>query len=578
MLSNNYKTKAQLDTLSAQIIMSSFGSILLGGTVLVLFWSEPIAELLISWFFVLTVSCLVNSIFTIKVRKNIEAHLELGLKTYAVLGLIAGLIWAILPLWSISGEPEAILPGGGTVFIIIIVIGLATSALGSNTSYLPFYYAAVSPFLLSTIVACFVSDVAGLPLQYIGFALVLFLVVVYYFAFNINKSFIESIELRNENKTLLSKYIDEKQKAEEANRQKSKFLAAASHDLRQPMQSLTFYSELLVEQVKSDLGQDLLKSTRESIHTLNVLLNSLLDLSKLDSGALKPSISDFPVSELFTKLDSQYSEQAKREGIKVTLLHQDNWLRSDFCLLLRVLNNVVENALVHADAKRILIAARQQKDQVLLYVFDDGIGVGEQQKKKVFEEFKQLNNDERNRSKGLGLGLSIVERTLGILEHKYNFRSDLDRGCQFIIQVDSGEAQQPKTHSIQAANSLLTNLSVWLIDDEREIRDSLGRLLTSWGATMISASGHADIHALLSNESIKAPDLIVSDYRLPENIAGDVLLLAIREHFKKAIPAIVITGDSDKSKINTSLLTTVPILQKPITGAKLRMAIARVLN
>lgn len=575
MNSKQYRYEAQLEMLCSQMLMGALASVSLGCFGVVVFWDVSITSELLMWFALLILSSAANYGLAVKTKNHSGQTALQSLNNFTFLGVIAGVIWAIPSYWLVSGQPEIIQPGFGSMFIIVAVMGLATSAMGSTSAYLPFYYCSVSPFALAILFACANAD---LSLQKILVPLVIFFSAIYWFTFNINRGLIKAIDLKHDNEKLANDYLKEKEKAQAADRKKSQFLAAASHDLRQPLQALVMYSELLKDELTTNSSKAILTNQLAAITNLEALLTALLDISNLDSNLDKVVSTHFSINELFEKLAANFDKVAKEQGIELTFSVGKLWVKSDYVLLFRCVSNLIDNALKHSKATRILVVARKQKSQVKLYVMDNGKGVSKIDQTRIFDEFEQVGNLERNRAKGLGLGLSIVKRTLDMLKHELHFSSEVGCGCCFIIDLPLGLIEVKQSRIDKITSFSLADIVVWIIDDEDDIRHALSVLLSKWGAKVLTAANREELGYLLTEQTGAYPNLIISDYRLPDKLDGCQVVNIIREHFNADIPALFITGDTSPDKIAEIKQSSIPMLQKPVSGAKVRLAIKKVVN
>lgn len=571
-----YRFKEQLETLRSQMLMGAIGSVCLGIYGVHLFWHEQYRAQMLVWLAILIVSCLTNYLYAVSTKECPDKKALFALNMFTFLGFIAGIIWSVPALWLASGAPEIIAPGYGSFFIIIAIMGMATSAMGSTSAYLPMYYISVTPFTVALIFACFVSDIPGLALFEIGMTLLLFVLAIFGFTYNINLSLIKEIDLRHQNLLLAKSYLKEKENAEEANRQKSQFLAAASHDLRQPLQSLCLYSSILENDLKENSCSPLLDKMNTSIEALNSLFTALLDVSRLDAGDVQTKICSVELYSMLARGIEGFKEQARLKGVNISLLKSSLYVETDEVLLQRCISNLLSNALNHANSTKILVAAKRRGTEVEVFIVDNGCGIPHSEHTNIFREFYQLNNPERNRQKGLGLGLSIVKRTLNLLEHNIEIKSTTGKGSCFSITL---RRVLPPTQVAEADKNKpwnLNKITVLVIDDEQDVRIGLSLLLQRWNARVISASGIEELDMLM--DSGERPDMIISDYRLPKQLTGSDLIQRIREQLNKNIPALLLTGDTAPERINQARSSGVLLLHKPVPAAKLRMALNKLLS
>ncbi|HYG85661.1 MAG TPA: ATP-binding protein [Azospirillum sp.] len=370
-----------------------------------------------------------------------------------------------------------------------------------------------------------------------------------------------------------------KAEAERANLSKSKFLAAASHDLRQPVQSLVLLLALIEPHARE--RPELARSVgmmEGALGALNRLLSSLLDVSRLDAGVIAPRPTEVSVNELLEKLGGEYRLRAAQKGLRLRLrmASAGAWLRTDPVLLERVLRNLAENALQYTHEGSILFACRRRNGKVLLQVFDTGVGIPEDQQEAVFEEFFQMHNPGRDHVKGLGLGLSIVKRIARLLGATVTLRSRPGHGSCFTITLD--EAPAPKDPATPPAPpDQTTDDTVLIIEDDAIVRIGLEMMAQAWGyGTAVAASGETAVD-MVAQDRI-APDAIVADYRLGEGINGVGAVLAIREALGRQVPAVIVTGDTAPERIQEVHASGIGILHKPYGAEELRLRLSELLT
>lgn len=360
--------------------------------------------------------------------------------------------------------------------------------------------------------------------------------------------------------------------AEQANVTKSKFLAAASHDLRQPMHALgLFVSKINNEQCYPEIKEDI-QNIKKSSDALEGLLNSLLDISKLDAGVLTPDISSFNLQTVLDKVIVNGQSKANNKGLHFHHRKTNKVVMSDMLMLQRILNNLVSNAIRYTATGSIFIGCRRRNNTLRIEVRDSGIGIANDELGDIFEEFYQSENPERDRSKGLGLGLAIVERLCNLLDHKLDVRSAPDKGSVFSVEVlmsheQISDATTPS--STENFTSDVEGLHVLVIDDEALIRKATASTLEEWGcAALLADSAENAIDLLQQNNFI--PDIILSDYRLRENKTGVDAIQKVNQFCKKDIPAIIVTGDTAADRLQEAKDSGYHLLNKPLSPAKLR--------
>jgi PAS domain S-box-containing protein len=361
-----------------------------------------------------------------------------------------------------------------------------------------------------------------------------------------------------------------KEAAERATLAKSKFLAAASHDLRQPLQALILFTAMLNGHVQSPRGRQALVHLERGLDTLKTLLDSLLDVSKLDAGMVKPDITAFPIAALVDEIAASYAPIAAGQGLGWQIEACAMTVRSDRTLLGRLLRNLVENALRYTERGHIRIVCRQVEDRLRLDVEDTGIGIPPEHLERIFEEFHQVANPARDRTQGLGLGLAIVRRLADLLGHRLEVRSRPGEGSTFSIELPLGSEEPTCPSAPEAAcpgQDGRGRLAV-VVDDDALVLDGLQALLTEWGYEVLTATD-ADQAVGRIRERRRRPDIVLADYRLQDGRTGTEAIRAIRALFDHLIPGVILTGETDLNFLRTAAGDGVGIAHKPVTPRQL---------
>jgi signal transduction histidine kinase/ActR/RegA family two-component response regulator len=390
------------------------------------------------------------------------------------------------------------------------------------------------------------------------------------------KAVLEGFDIRFENTALVAalerrsaEAEEARTRAEQANRVKSQFLAAASHDLRQPLHALSLYSASLRGRVFDAEAGRMVDGIQSNIDAMEGLFEGLLDVSRLEAGTITPALGPVSVTALFDRLDQVFGPAAAQSGTDLRLRPTDRWVCTDGALLEQVLSNLIGNALRHAAGGSVMVAARKRGDAVLFEVRDNGPGVAPADQARIFDDFVQLGNAERDRRKGLGLGLAIARRAATLIDADLRVRSEPGRGAVFDLRqpLATAPAHRPIAAPVFAADAA-SSLRVLIVDDEPEIRVGLKALLGGWGARVEVAAGAREALALLASDA--GFDAILTDQRLPGDVQGLDLILRLRETQDPAIPCGLITGDMDPALLAACRREGVPLLHKPVKAAALR--------
>jgi PAS domain S-box-containing protein len=381
-----------------------------------------------------------------------------------------------------------------------------------------------------------------------------------------------------ERRAMVDQLRQAKEQAESANRAKTSFLAAASHDLRQPVQALLLFTGVLQGRLKGHPAGPVVGRMKQSLDALQMLLESLLDISRLDAGVISANPQPCNLSALCGRLVGEYRESARRKGLKLVSAGCGYWTVTDAQLMERVLRNLIENAIRYTESGRILVGCRRRGDRLRLQVIDTGIGIPADQSEAIFQEFHQLGNPERDRAKGLGLGLSIVRRLLDLLGHELTVSSVVGLGTCFSIDLPRiKEAAAVPAAKSEPCREIVgpAESTVMVIDDEPIVRSGLEILLRDWGYGVVAAADVAE--ALGQVESRGAPDAIIADYRLQGGHTGTEAVQAIQHACGRALPAIIVTGDTAPERIAEVERSGLTIAHKPISGEGLRQLVSAAL-
>lgn len=388
------------------------------------------------------------------------------------------------------------------------------------------------------------------------------------------KLFDQSIQLKHENLALLDDVRSQKQRAEHANIEKSRFLAATSHDLRQPLHALDLFLDALDLQLVSEGNRELLGKARLSSQALGELLNALLDISRFDAGAVQADLSHFDLGSVVSSVVSAFDREAGSRGIEIKTELVDVIVFTDAVLLARMIRNLLSNAVKHNRQCKIIVRTVITGDGVIMEVTDTGKGIAKEELSNIFSEFYQLENPNRDRSQGLGLGLAIVSRLSTLLDIPVSVDSELGCGSTFSLRlmVDEGDISQintpPELNRID-----LTGVFIVVIDDEYIVRDAVRAMLRSWNCEVLSAESCSSMLTELTDEGYPVPELIISDYRLAEDRNGFDAIKRLRGHYQQQIPAIIMTGDSSNKIIELAEQSDCRVMLKPVGGDRLREAI-----
>lgn len=363
-------------------------------------------------------------------------------------------------------------------------------------------------------------------------------------------------------KTMESELIEARKEAERANRANRAFLAAASHDLRQPVQALMLLNGVLKRTVDSPKAQQMLESQNQSLSAMTNLLNSLLDISRLDAGALAPKLEHFPISRLIEQLTPEFTRQASQKGLIFSAKAIEGVVHTDMSMLSEIIHNFVSNSIRYTKSGEVSLSCHDHGDQCEIRVCDTGIGIAEDQLDAIFNEFHQCKTEDGS-SEGFGLGLAIVRRLADLLTLSIDVDSTVGEGSCFSIRVPLVDSQNL---ALEAANEDYQGKAsgdVLLIEDDKNVAEALLLLLEAEGYRVICADTAAAALQQVEKHSY-TPSLIISDYHLADEETGVDAIVAIRSACDSMIPALIVTGDTSHVVNNAQSLSHCALLNKPI--------------
>lgn len=369
-----------------------------------------------------------------------------------------------------------------------------------------------------------------------------------------------------------------KEEAETATRAKSRFLAAASHDLRQPIHALGMFVARLAQLPHDRETRHLIANLEASVRAMQDLLDALLDISRLDADAVRVQLQPVPLAPLFEQLRGALMPVATDKGLRLRVRDSALWVQSDPTLLHRILLNLVSNALRYTGHGGVLVGCRRSRggSHLWLEVWDTGVGIPAEHQQDIFREFYQIGNPERDRSKGLGLGLNIVDRTARLLGHELKLCSVPGHGTRFRLELPLAPAGD--LQALMAAEQPqqlvdVRGLRILVIEDDRQSAQALRGLLDSWGCVVAVVEGLQGALTVVDGGFV--PDLVLSDFRLRAGESGMQTLQTLRTQLERPLPACLMSGDTDPELIQACRDAGLPLLHKPVRPAKLRTLIRR---
>ncbi|QKT03887.1 response regulator [Ectothiorhodospiraceae bacterium 2226] len=457
------------------------------------------------------------------------------------------------------------------IFIIVLIFGAVGSAIVAQSAYPPAYatfaFFAVVPFGVSLMLR---SETA---LMWIGALTLVYLLSQFGHGRHLSRMVSEWVRVRSENADLVERLREENQRAEQAVVAKSRFLASASHDLRQPLHALELFVEAQGQEQLAPPAEQLRRRMGASVSALGELINGLLDVSKLEADTVEAAPRPLALAPLFERLKAELGPRAEAAGLRLRLGAGRYWVVSDPQHLERILRNLLDNALKYTRQGAILVVCRRRGDRLAIEVRDTGVGIDPAAQANIFQEFFQAHNPERDSAKGLGLGLAIVKGLADRLGHELEVDSRPGAGSVFrLLLPRSAPGDVPQSAPLVSTGP--RGLRVVVVDDDAAIRAGLESVLSGWGCRV---AGYESARECIEDAARGwSPDVLLVDFRLREGRTGDADVSALRAFFKRPLPAFVITGETAPEPLRRIAAAGLRVLHKPLQPARLRAALATV--
>ena len=504
-------------------------------------------------------------------------------RAWAVGSSLAGALWgaAAVALF-VRGDV------GHQALLIVCLFGVVLGGIDLTAVYRPSFYGFVLPALVPLILrVALEGDQVHL---FLAAVMLVVLVFMLRFGHNLNALMAHSLAIRYDNVDLIRELKAQtivadaaRADAEEANRGKTQFLAAASHDLRQPLHAMGLLAAALSNKVREPEVRDIVSSINLSVEALERLFSALMDISKLDAGAVAPVRAAFALSPLFARVERQFAPLAASRSLRLTMVPTSIWIDSDSVLLERILANLVGNALNYTERGGVVVGMRRRNRQCWIDVIDSGVGIAESDRERIFDEFYRAGVARTSGQQGMGLGLAIVRRLARLLDYPFEFASTRGRGSRFSVAVPRVLAARadadaaPQGDPRAAPLSPLYGALIAVIDDEPAVLDGMCACFAQWGTTVAAAASFDEIANALGDAG-RYPDLIIADYRLDLGELGTAVIARLREEFGITIPALLVSGDASAEAIAEMRASGLDVLLKPVVPDELRLTAERLLD
>ena len=576
------------------------------GVVSMLYWSIAPAALLLPWIGAIALMCLVRAVVIHRFRRAVPRTREQWLRWQmrsSIGTVVAASLWGAAGwiFYDLGSEQQQ---ATGLIVIIytFVVVGIPVMATQPRL-YRLYAGLCLLPLVLR------IALVGDLHSYQLAGELVLIISLTAVLANSYRQALQRAIDLKVQADELAAQLRVEtlaaeaaRREAEIANRAKTQFFTAASHDLRQPLHAMGLFAEALRQRVRGHAGSSqeptpegaarrvvddpevaqLVNSINESVDALEGLFSELLDITRIDNGGVEVHEQHFVVSDILRKLRLSFEPGAFEKGLSLRLRSGERVVFADPLLVERILRNLVSNAIRYTNDGSVLVSCRQRGDRVLLQVWDTGIGIPDAERVRIFEEFYQVPNTgvvSPEQRKGLGLGLAIVKRLAELMRAPLSVRSQAGRGTVFTLELPVGKAPRALAPPVPGKGPVGITLEgrlVVIVEDEPAVRGGLEVLIKGWGASIASFDSVAASSkwALESDPTIVKPDLLIVDYRLEDGLNGVDAIKALRARFGAAVPAILVTGSTMTGHEMEAQLHNFHLLIKPVVPNKLRAMIA----
>lgn len=559
LLSNN-----QSFSLSGFVLATSFGLV---------FWWESREPVILVWTLLMNLSQIAR-LLLLRQYAKIPQHARHPMLTvrWLCLGIaITSAGWGSSPWLFFPQDSEAL-----TALMMVVLLGMVSGGLASVTPYRLAVYCLVVPALTGLATAMF--QMADLPHVFLGVCALAYIGMTLKFGLQQNALLESSMRTRLEKENLAARLAEQVRAVELASLEKTRFFASASHDLRQPLHSIGLLGSALVNSLDRKADVQLAESLMRCVDALESSFSSMLDVSKLDAGVIRADVRPVSLTDVFRQLQSVFSSQAQDQNLSLRFRTGSNWVRTDPVLLERMLGNLLHNALKFTRSGGVVVVARRRPSFVSVEVWDTGAGIPASDLPRIFDEFYQIGNHERDRTHGLGMGLAIVRRLARLMNIELQVKSLVGKGTVFKLRLpiaDPRDAGQTLDKLGQPADFSIVGLRLLVVDDEASVRDSMTGALRFFVRSVESADGIQ--RALVIAERAQAAgepfDLLITDFRLKDQEDGLMLIDQLRERLGQSLPALLITGDTAPERVRRAQASGVPVLYKPVRIQNLVAAI-----
>ena len=501
-------------------------------------------------------------------------------------------VWGALPWMMMPADNLSM-----TSMIVLVIVGLCSTGLPAVAARWPSVLAFVLPMNIGLIGALLWH---GSNTHYaLAFFVAVYLLATFQIGHALNKMLTESLLARFEKEALAEQIAEQMAVTQRLSDEKTRFFASASHDLRQPLHAIALFGAVLERELEDHPAGAHANRLMQAVHVMGISLDTMLDLSRLDAGVVQPDLSAVPLKPMLQAINQLFASRAEEKGLQLRMRTTELWVWTDPELLQRLLANLVENAIKYTDQGGLLVLARSKRDAVWIEVVDTGRGISAENLEKVFEAFYQIDNPGRDRSQGLGMGLSIVRRLSHLLDHPLQVHSQPDVGTRFRLVLPLAQPQVLRVGADDAAEANTdpaSNLSggparvraqpppamplpspILLLDDEADIGEAMVALLAAHGVQLTVVTREAAAQAALAQATLNGQPYaaLICDYRLAEGADGLEAGQRLRAQFNPELPFLLVTGETSPQRLQCVREKGVPVLFKPVAAQTLLQTLAK---
>ncbi len=559
--------REQVDSLLGTSLTASVAAFVIAWGFAAIFYYQTRQTSVVVWILILNVTQVARWLGNLKYLKTPESERDrLGAAQWYCNALVAnGIAWGLAP-WLFM--PQGNVPM--TSLMMLMMLGMSSGGIASLAPYRRAIFSFTLPMLLGLASALlWQNDTLH---AFLALCTIAYLLVNLKFGLQQNLLLTQALQARFEKEDLALRLAEQVEITQRASLEKTRFFASASHDLRQPLHSLGLFGSALLARLKSTPDEPIARNLMHCVDALETSFSAMLDVSKLDAGVVQAKSEPVSVASIFRRLDASYAGHADAQGLSLRFKPANKWVHTDAQLLERLLGNLIHNSLKFTDKGGITVLARTRQGdtgtQISLEVWDTGSGMAQTELPRIFDEFYQVGNQERDRSKGLGMGLAIVQRLSDLLDLQLSVQSKLMHGTVFKVRVPSAPAQAKHLPSstLETASGTfraMDGLTVLVIDDEENVRISTAAALRHYGLQVEMADGLEQAQTLAAQLGPKL-SAVICDFRLRNREDGIAVIATLRTQLQRTVPALLVTGDTAPERVRQAQQSGLKVLYKPV--------------